>query len=122
MGKSLFPINLMKHFSPSHDYVLRYAKNIESAICKGLPLNNKTNDRSSNPDNDPKEVWMSNDLSVGPIVSDRIYTITTPRGMSVLAPEGYFWSLSKEMFQEHLKGNRIWFGSNGKGVPGIKSF
>ena len=31
--RAFSPINLMKHFSPSHDYILCYAKNIELAIC-----------------------------------------------------------------------------------------
>ena len=31
------PINLMKNFSPSHDYILCYAKNIDNITSNGLP-------------------------------------------------------------------------------------
>lgn len=47
------PINLMKHFSPSHDYILCYAKNIELAECYGIQRSQEANARYSNPDNDP---------------------------------------------------------------------
>ena len=52
--RAFSPINLMKHFSPSHDYVLCYAKNIDSAVCHGIGRSNEANDRYSNPDNDPR--------------------------------------------------------------------
>lgn len=32
------PVNLKKHFSESHDYILCYAKNIDSLICNGFPV------------------------------------------------------------------------------------
>lgn len=32
--RAFSPVNLMKHFSPSHDYILCYAKNIDIAICR----------------------------------------------------------------------------------------
>lgn len=51
------PINLMKHFSPSHDYILCYAKNIELVECYGIQRSQEANARYSNPDNDPRGVW-----------------------------------------------------------------
>lgn len=39
--RAFSPINLMKHFSPSHDYVLCYAKNIDSAVCHGIGRSNE---------------------------------------------------------------------------------
>ncbi|MCR5043637.1 MAG: site-specific DNA-methyltransferase [Bacteroidaceae bacterium] len=116
------PINLMKHFSPSHDYILCYAKNIESAICNGIPRSEAANSRYSNPDNDPRGGWKSSDLSVGPAVQLNIYPITTPSGRVVMPPSGYSWRLSKEKFQEYVNDNRIWFGSDGNNVPSIKRF
>ncbi|SDO35719.1 adenine-specific DNA-methyltransferase [Prevotella communis] len=116
------PINLMKHFSPSHDYILVYARNIESAICKGIPRSSEANERYSNPDNDPRGDWKSSDLSVGPAVESNIYPITTPSGRVVTPPSGYSWRLSKSKFEEYVKDNRIWFGSDGSNVPSIKRF
>ena len=116
------PINLMKHFSPSHDYILCYAKNIDSAVCHGIGRSNEANDRYSNPDNDPRGVWKASDLSVGPAVQENIYPITTPSGRVVEPPAGRSWRLSRKAFRERLEDNRIWFGPNGDNVPAMKRF
>ena len=120
--RAFSPINLMKHFSPSHDYVLCYAKNIEQANCNGIPRSTEADSRYSNPDNDPRGVWSSSDISVGPAIVENIYTITTPSGRNVEPPAGRSWSLSRNAFRERLQDNRIWFGPNGDGVPRIKRF
>lgn len=116
------PVNLKKHFSESHDYILVYAKNIEFAINHGIPRSAEANSRYQNIDNDPRGVWKSSDLSVGPAVPSNIYEITTPSGRNVLPPSGYSWRLNKERFEEFIADNRIWFGSNGDNVPSIKRF
>ena len=120
--RAFSPINLMKHFSPSHDYVLCYAKNVDSAVCHGIGRSNEANDRYSNPDNDPRGVWSSSDISVGPAVQENIYPITTPSGRVVEPPAGRSWSLSRKAFRERLEDNRIWFGPNGDNTPRIKRF
>lgn len=116
------PINLMKHFSPSHDYVLCYAKNVENAICNGIARSDEANNRYSNPDNDPRGVWKASDLSVGPAVEENIYEIKTPSGRLVKPPAGRSWSLSRTAFRERLQDNRIWFGPKGDNVPAMKRF
>ena len=116
------PINLMKHFSPSHDYILCYAKNIELAICNGIIRSSEADNRYSNPDNDPRGVWKPSDLSVGPAVAENIYTITTPSGRNVDPPAGRSWRISRKAFRERLQDNRIWFGPDGNSVPSMKRF
>lgn len=116
------PVNLKKHFSENHDYIICYAKDIDKAICNGLPRASEANDRYSNPDNDPRGIWQSDNLSVGPIVQSKIYEIITPGGRKVLPPEGYCWRLTKEKFKEYIEDNRIWFGKDGNNVPRIKRF
>ena len=116
------PINLMNHFSASHDYILCYAKTIELAECYGIQRSQEANARYSNPDNDPRGVWKPSDLSVGPAVAENIYSITTPSGRIVEPPAGRSWSLSKKAFFERLHDNRIWFGPNGDSVPSMKRF
>ncbi len=116
------PINLMKHFSPSHDYILCFAKNVEKLICNGIPRTGEADGRYSNPDNDPRGVWKPSDLSVGPAVQENVYTITTPSGRNVEPPAGRSWSLSRKAFRERLADNRIWFGPNGDSVPSMKRF
>lgn len=120
--RSFSPVNLMKHFSPSHDYIVCYAKNIDVAECYGIPRSSETDNRYNNPDNDPRGVWSSSDISVGPAIEANIYPITTPSGRIVEPPAGRSWSLSKKAFFERLQDNRIWFGPDGNGVPRIKRF
>lgn len=116
------PINLKKHFSESHDYLMCYAKNKDIVICNGLPRSDEANERYANPDNDPRGAWKSSDLSVGPAIESKVYEIITPNGRRVMPPNGYCWRLDKEKFQEYVKDNRIWFGYDGNNVPSIKRF
>ena len=120
--RAFSPVNLKKHFSESHDYIICYAKNLDQLICNGLPRSNEANDRYSNPDNDPRGPWTSGDLSVGPRIESKVYEIVTPSGKSVYPPSGYCWRLDKETFEEYCRDNRIWFGEAGNNVPRIKRF
>ena len=116
------PVNLKKHFSESHDYIIGYARRIEEAINNGLPRSSEANDRYANPDNDIRGDWKSGDLSVGPAVESNIYPITTPSGRVVMPPSGYSWRLAESKFKEYVADNRIWFGPDGNNVPSIKRF
>ncbi len=116
------PINLKKHFSTSHDYILCYAKKIENLKCNGLPRKEETDSKYKNPDNDPRGLWRTDNLAVGPIVEAQVYEITTPSGRKVMPPKGYCWRLTKERFEEYVADNRIWFGENGDLVPAPKRF
>lgn len=116
------PINLMKHFSRSHDYILCYAVNIDLAVNHGIQRSDEANNRYSNPDNDPRGVWKADNLSVGPAVESNIYPITTPSGRVVEPPAGRSWRLSEKAFSERLQDNRIWFGTDGNAVPSMKRF
>lgn len=117
------PVNLKKTFSKSHDTILVYAKNnsTEKELNK-LSRGSEANSRYKNPDMDPRGVWQSDNLSVGPAVESNVYEIVTPSGRSVYPPDGYSWRLNKERFKEFLSDNRIWFGEDGNNVPRIKRF
>ena len=117
------PVNLKKTLSRAHDIILVYAKNFTPAFeLNKLPRSKEANSRYKNPDNDPRGVWKSDNLSVGPAVKSNVYEITTPSGRKVLPPEGYSWRLNRERFEEFVKDNRIWFGEDGNNVPSIKRF
>ena len=120
--RAFSPINLKKHFSENHDYIIVYAKNKDIAICNGLPRSGEANDRYTNPDNDPRGPWTSGDLSVGPAIESKIYEIITPSGRKVSPPSGYCWRLDKDTFEQYRSDNRIWFGEDGSNVPRIKRF
>lgn len=120
--RSYAPINMVKHFSKSHDYILCYAKSIDLAVCKGLPRPESTNSKYGNPDNDPRGLWRTDNLSVGPAIAEKIYEITTPSGRVCLPPKGRCWLYTKERYEEMVADNRIWFGENGDNVPAPKRF
>lgn len=116
------PINMVKHFSKSHDYILCYAKDINKPVCNGLPRPESTNAKYSNPDNDPRGLWRTDNLSVGPVVPSKVYEIITPSGRVCLPPKGRCWLYTKERYEEMVADNRIWFGENGDNVPAPKRF
>lgn len=116
------PVNLKKHFSESHDYIICYAKQIENAICNGLPRTADANDRYFNPDNDPRGPWKSTDCTVGPVVKDKLYEVTLPSGRVVIPSSGRCWLFTRDRFDEMVKDNRIWFGPEGDSAPSLKKF
>lgn len=116
------PKNDAKFISNSHDYILMYAKNIDSFTIGRLPRTEEANARYSNPDNDPRGDWKPSDMSVKTYNADCDYPITTPSGRVVEPPAGRCWRLSAKAFAERLQNNRIWFGSDGNSVPCIKRF
>ena len=120
--RAFSPKNDARFISNSHDYVLMYAKNITQFVIGRLPRTEEANARYSNPDNDPRGVWMSSDISVKTYNAECDYPITAPSGRVIEPPAGRCWSLSKKAFLERLQDNRIWFGPDGHGVPRIKRF
>lgn len=120
--RAFAPINLKKHFSVSHDYIIAYSKNLEITNCNGLPRTEEANSRYSNPDCDPRGVWTSDNSTVGPEIKDKIYPIVTPGGKTVYPPSGRCWLYTKDRFDDMIKDNRIWFGADGNNVPRVKRF
>lgn len=120
--RAFAPINLKKHFSNSHDYIICYSKNIELTICNGLPRNTESDSRYSNPDNDPRGVWQSDNATVGPAIPAKVYELELPSGRKILPPSGRCWLYTKERFKEMIDDNRIWFGADGNNVPRVKRF
>lgn len=101
--RSFAPINLKKTLSRAHDVILVYAKNNGADFeLNKLPRTEGANARYKNPDNDPRGVWTSGDLSVGPRIAEKVYPITTPSGRIVYPPEGYCWRLTKDRFEEYV--------------------
>lgn len=120
--RAFSPKNDARFISNSHDYVLVFAKDITCFTIGRLPRTEEANARYSNPDKDPRGVWMSSDISVKTYNAECDYPITAPSGRVIEPPAGRCWRLSKKAFLERLQDNRIWFGPDGNGVPRIKRF
>ena len=120
--RAFSPKNDAKYISNSHDYILMYTKDAEKFVIGRLERTAEANARYSNPDNDPRGVWMSSDISVKTYNASCDYPIITPSGKVVEPPAGRCWRLSKNAFFERLQDNRIWFGPKGDNTPRMKRF
>ena len=120
--RAFAPKNDAKYVSNSHDYILMFSKNLDNFVIGRLPRTEEADARYSNPDNDPRGVWQSDNLTVKTYSPSGDYPITCPSGRVVEPPAGRCWSLSAKTFAERLEDNRIWFGADGNGVPRIKRF
>jgi len=78
--RAFSPKNDARFVSNSHDYVLVFAKDINQFKIGRLPRTEEANARYSNPDNDPRGVWMSSDISVKTYNAACDYPITAPSG------------------------------------------
>ena len=120
--RSFAPINLKKTLSRCHDTILVYTKDrTDKFELNRLPRSSEGLDRYKNPDNDPRGMWQSDNLSVGPVVAEKVYEITLPSGRKILPPSGRCWLYTKERYEEMVADNRIYFGK-GDNVPRIKRF
>lgn len=126
--KKFSPQNDANYFSDMHDFIVCYAKNkVEGEVKQGwirnlLPRSEEMDSRYSNPDNDPRGLWTSGDLSVKTYSAEYDYPITTPSGRVVSPPKGSCWRVPKNKFNELVSDHRIWFGVKGNSVPRIKRF
>ena len=120
--RAFAPKNDAKFVSNSHDYILMVAKQIDDFKIGRLPRTKEADARYSNPDNDPRGVWQSDNMTVKTYSPTGDYPITCPSGRVVEPPTGRCWRLSANAFAERLRDNRIWFGSDGNGTPRIKRF
>ena len=116
------------YFSTMHDYILCYAKtsisvdNENGWVLNLLPRTDDSDSGYSNIDDDPRGPWTSVVLSAKSGSEKLVYKITTPGGRECFPPEGRYWSVNEDKVKELVKDNRIWFGSNGNGIPRHKTF
>jgi adenine-specific DNA-methyltransferase len=87
-----------------------------------LPRSSETEARYTNPDNDPRGVWMSGAIQARNYYSKGSYEVTSPSGKKFINPKGTYWRFSYERFLELNRDNRIWWGSSGDNVPRLKRF
>ena len=120
--RAFSPKNDAKFFSENHDHLLVYAKSSQDFNIKQLKRSEEANARYKNLDNDPRGLWISDNLTVKTYSEKYDYLITTPSGRSVSPSHGSCWRVSKEKFQELKEDNRIWFGEDENNVPRLKRF
>ncbi len=115
--------NDAKGFSTTHDYIVVYARNIDSFDRNLLPRTAEQNAPYKNDDGDGKGLWRSDNLLVKSFSQSGVYPIVNPNtGKEYYPPEGSCWRASKETMSVWLAENRIYFGKNGKGAPQLKRY
>jgi adenine-specific DNA-methyltransferase len=121
--KVFSPKNSARHFSEDHDYVVVYARNSEAWTPRLLPRTSEMEARYSNPDNDPRGVWASDNLTARNFYGEGTYPVTCPSGRVIDGPpDGRYWSVSKRRFEELDEDKRIWWGEDGNNMPRLKRF
>jgi adenine-specific DNA-methyltransferase len=120
--KKYSPQNDAKWLSDNHDHILCFARNKKTWRPNLLPRTEEMNAKYTNPDNDPRGDWVSGDLLRKDVQKTGVYTIITPSGRECNPPAGTSWRIPKKKYQELLNDNRLWFGSDGEGVPRLKRF
>lgn len=112
--------------SAAHDFIVVYTKNsnLENYIFNSLPYDEERLKSYKNPDNDPRGVWASVDITgqTGRAPKSQFYEITTPSGVKYFPPDGRCWAMAENTFKELLQDNRLWFGESGSNRPRLKKF
>ncbi len=114
--------NDAKFVSTNHEYVLCYLKNINKGKINLLPRTEELNQSYKNSDSDPRGPWASVKLDAKSGSESNLYEITFPNGVKWKPSPGRYPAYTKENLLKLYKGNRIWFGENGKNVPRLKKF
>lgn len=109
-----------------HDYILVYSKS-EAFTRNLLPRTEKQDKAYKNPDNDPRGVWKAADYTSNKTRSERpnlYYPLVHPvTGEEIWPKATRVWGYGKEVYEEHVKENRLWWGRNGRNkVPAFKKF
>ena len=120
--KIFSPKNTAKHFSQDHDFILAYARNLANWAPNLLERSEKTIKRYKNPDDDPRGVWSSSDLTARNYYSQGTYEVTSPSGKKFSPSVGNYFRVSVEQFKELDNDGRIWWGPHGASMPRFKRY
>lgn len=113
--------NNMGFIPAVHDYILVYSRT-DSPRIRDLPISEEyINSVYKNPDNDPKGLWKTMDLSAnhkGPY-----FPIKNPKtGKVYYPPKGRYWVFNEEEVKRRIKEGLIIFGKSGNGAPVQKKY
>jgi len=120
--KRISPDSDAKFLSSTHDHILTFSKNIDACAMNRLPRGEEQDARYLNPDNDPRGIWTSSDITRREYREHDYYAIRLPSGREVWPARGRSWSVPRESFQKLVEDKRIYFGPNGDAMPRRKRF
>jgi len=111
--------------STVHDYIHVYAKNHPEwkKIRRLLQRSEGQIKRYRNPDNDPRGPWLQGADSTAKSGGEKNrFEVQLPSGRRTRPPKGVYWRFSPETFETALAEHRVYFGSDGDGMPIIKRY
>jgi adenine-specific DNA-methyltransferase len=114
--------NTARLFSEQHDHILIYSKQFDKIAINHLPRSEKQNLAFKNPDNDPRGPWLDSAVHARNFYSKGSYSVTGPTGREFSPPQGRYWTVSRENFEQMDRDGTIWWGRDGNNVPRKKAF
>ena len=105
--------NDSQYISSQHEYVLFYAKQIDSFTIGRLERTEEQNASYKNRDNDPKGAWKPTPLHAKSGTEKSKYDITFSNGITWKCPQGRFPRYSKETLLKLYEQNELYFNKNG---------
>lgn len=120
--KIFSPKNTAKYFSEDHDFIVVYARSLEQWVPNLVKRSQEAINRYKNPDNDPRGLWSSSDMTARNYYSLGTYEVTSPAGKKFKPSVGNYFRVSPENFAKLNQDNRIWWGPGGSSMPRLKRF
>ena len=117
------PKNQAHFFSNDYEFILCYARNVDTFSLGMLPRTEQMNARYKNPDNDPRGDWKPGDCVGSGERKNGYYDVISPTTGKVFnVPQGKHWVYAPETMKKLLEDNRIYFGKDGNAFPSVKQF
>jgi adenine-specific DNA-methyltransferase len=119
--------NDAQFFSVDHDYILLYAKSIDTLRLNRVPRTGSAEAAYTNPDNDPRGPWREGDYKCAKTADERpnlYYPIRHPvTGEEVWPRRERVWAYGQPEYERHVREGRLWWGKTGNyKLPKLKRF
>ena len=116
-----------KTIGANHDYILAYARSLETVELNLRRRSRKQLSRYKNPDQHPKGPWAPGDLMAnvkgGRYVPSLYYAIVNPKtGQQHFPSNKGNWRFSADKMSSLIEDDEIWFGPNWEDKPKLKRF
>ena len=106
------------NFSRDHDYIVAYQRGEGSLVGE-----ERTFAKYTNPDNDERGPWISDNLSASKPGGDTYYAIEDPAtGNEFWPPKGRYWPYNPKTMKQKISEGRILFPADANGSPLVKRF
>lgn len=114
--------NDARYFSSNSEFVLCYAKRMDTVEILGIPKTEKQRKTYKNHDNDPRGDYLLTPLHAKSGKPSNVYTYTFPNGQTWRPPEGRYPRFSKETLDKLVRNGEIYLDPKGKKVPQRKTY